>query len=99
MKLSHLIPALLLSLVSLVGCDGKEVDPAQKEACEKFAKHLAEVVQTGQGETVPAEQVEKMVEATVGKCVEAPPEEAQMKCAMAATDLVAMKKCDVKAAG
>jgi hypothetical protein len=95
MKISKLIPALVLgSLLPLVACDKKEVDPAQKEACEKFAKHLAEVVQKEQGEAVPQEQVDKMVGATVEKCLAAPPKDDEMKCAMAATDTEAMKACD-----
>lgn len=94
MKMFKLIPALALgSLLPLVACD-KEVDPAQKEACEKFAKHLAEVVQKEQGETVPQEQVDKMVGATVEKCLASPPKDDAMKCAMAATDSKAMKACD-----
>lgn len=97
MKISKLIPALALTvLLPLVGCD-KEPDAAQKEACEKFAKHLAEVVQTEQGEQVPKEQVDAMVEATVETCLAAPPKEEEMKCAMAATDTKAMKACDPKA--
>lgn len=97
MKISKLIPALVLSaLLPLVGCD-KEADPAQKEACEKFAKHLAEVVQKEQGEEVPKEQVDGMVEATVEKCLAAPPKDEEMKCAMAASDTKAMKACDPKA--
>jgi hypothetical protein len=97
MKLSHLIPALALSaLVPLAGCD-KQPDPAQKEACEKFAAHLATVVQTEQGEEVSQEQVDKMLAATTEKCLETPPAEAEMKCAMAASDLKAMKACDPKA--
>lgn len=96
-KISQLIPALALTaLLPLVGCH-KEPDPAQKEACEKFAKHLAEVVQKEQGEQVPKEQVDAMVEATVGQCLAAPPEAEEMKCAMAATDTKAMKACDPKA--
>jgi hypothetical protein len=97
MKISKLIPALVLgSLLPLVACD-KEVDPAQKEACETFAKHLAEVVQTEQGETVPQEQVDKMVAATTEKCLASPPKDDEMKCAMAATDTKAMKACDPEA--
>jgi PBP1b-binding outer membrane lipoprotein LpoB len=97
MKISQLIPALLLTtLLPLTGCAKKE-DPAQKEACEKFAKHLAEVVQKEQGEQVAQEQVDKMVEATVEQCLAAPPKEDEMKCAMAAMDTKAMKACDPKA--
>lgn len=97
MKISKLIPALVLTaLLPLVGCD-KEPDPAQKEACEQFAKHLAEVVQKEQGEEVPKEQVDKMVEGTVEQCLASPPKEEELKCAMAATDTKAMKACDPKA--
>jgi hypothetical protein len=95
MKTFNLIPALALTLL-LAACD-KEVDPAQKEACEKFAKHLAEVVQKEQGEEVPQEQVDKMVGTTVEQCLAAPPKDDEMKCAMAATDTKAMKACDPKA--
>ncbi len=93
MKLSHLIPALALVTLPLAGCD-KEVDPAQKDACQAFATHLATVIQTEQGEQVPDAQVDKMVVATVETCLEAPPSDEQMKCAMAAQDLKAMKACD-----
>lgn len=86
------VPALALTLFASA-CD-KEVDPAKKSACEEFAKHLAEVAQKDQGETVPQEQVDKMVEATVGTCLEHPPSDDAMKCAMAAQDLKAMKACD-----
>ena len=96
MKISKLIPALVLTLLPLVGCD-KEPDPAQKEACEKFAKHLAEVVQKEQGEQVSQEQVDKMVAATTEQCLAAPPKDDELKCAMAATDTKAMKACDPKA--
>ncbi len=99
MKLSHLIPALVVSaLLPLAGCD-KEPDPAQKEACEKFAAHLAKVVEQDQGEEVPKEQVDKMLEATTEKCLESPPKDDQMKCAMAAQDLKSMKACDPKDEG
>jgi hypothetical protein len=54
-------------------------------------------VQTEQGEQVPQEQVDKMVEATVETCLAAPPKEDEMKCAMAAMDTKAMKACDPKA--
>lgn len=98
MKMSPLIPALVVTLLlPLAGCDKKEPDPAQKEACEKFAKHLAEVVQKEQGETVSQEQVDAMVGATVEKCLESPPKEDELKCAMAASDTKAMKACDPKA--
>lgn len=94
MKTSQLLAALTLTaLLPFVGCD-KGPDPAQKETCEKFAKHLAEIVQKEQGETVPQEQVDKMVDATIEKCLESPPKEDAMKCAMAAMDTKAMKACD-----
>lgn len=97
MKISQLIPAFVLTAaLPLFGCN-KDPDPAQKEACEQFAKHLAEVVQNEQGEQVPQEQVDDMIEATVEKCLAAPPKDDEMKCAMAATDSKAMKACDPKA--
>lgn len=97
MKRSHLIPALLpvvlgvSALLSLAGC---KPDPAQEKACKEFAAHLAEVVQEEQGEKVPEKQVNDMIEATVEKCLESPPKEDEMKCAMAASDLKTMKGCD-----
>ena len=80
---------------TLAGCD-KEEDPAQRKSCEDLAKHISTLVQTSQGGTVPQEQVDKMVESTTEKCMEAPPEKAELDCAMAATDLAAMKACDPK---
>jgi hypothetical protein len=93
MKTSKLIPALIVSFLALGGCD-KQPDPAQKDACEQFAKHLAEVVQTEQGEAVPQAQVDKMIEGTVAKCLESPPTDAELKCAMAAQTSEAMKACE-----
>jgi PBP1b-binding outer membrane lipoprotein LpoB len=93
MKTSKLIFAPIVSILALGGCD-KQPDPAQKDACEAFAKHLAEVVQSEQGETVPQEQVDKMVESTVAKCLESPPKDAELKCAMAAQTSEAMKACE-----
>jgi hypothetical protein len=95
MKRFPLIPALAVVSLGLFAsaCD-KKVDPAQKKACEEFATHLADIIQKDQGETVPADQIAKMFEATVGACVEHPPSEAELKCAMAAQDLKTMKACD-----
>lgn len=96
MKLCKVISTLtLVLLVPLAGCD--DTDPAQQKACEEFAKHLATVVQQEQGEEVPKEQVDKMVEGSVEKCLEAPPTADAMKCAMAATDTKTMKACDPEA--
>jgi len=89
--LTYALGALALAS-TLAACD-KE-DPAQREACEAFAKHLAGVVADDQGGSVPQEQVDKMIASTTDKCVEAPPGKAEMDCAMAATDLDAMKACD-----
>ncbi|MFO7564520.1 MAG: hypothetical protein R6X02_17880 [Enhygromyxa sp.] len=94
MKISKLIPALLVTLLPLVGCDKQQPDPAQQEACEKFARHLATVVQIEQGEAVPQEQVDKMVEATVEQCLASPPTDEELTCAMAAQDIKTMKACD-----
>ena len=101
MKRFSLTPVTLglLSCALLLGACDKEPDPAQKKSCEDFAKHLASVAQSDQGEEVPQEQVDKMVASTVETCLEGPPSEDEMKCAMAATDLDAMKACDPKAEG
>jgi hypothetical protein len=103
MKRFPLIPARSLTLGTALAlglfasaCD-KKVDPAQKQACEEFATHLADIVQKDQGEIVPADQVAKMFEATVGACLEHPPSAEEMKCAMAAQDLKTMKACDPEA--
>jgi hypothetical protein len=92
-KLNRFGLALTL-LLPLVGCDEKQPDPAQKQTCEQFAKHLAGVVQAEQGETVPQEQVDKMVAATVETCLASPPKDEELKCAMAAQDTKSMKACD-----
>lgn len=94
MKSLLTIAPLLAAVLSLAACDP---DPKQQEACEGFAKHLAEVIQKEQGEDVPQAQVDAMVEATVAGCLEHVPNEAQFECAMAADSTAAIKKCDEKA--
>jgi|GEM_PF-2330336 len=98
MKLSNLIPALgvlgLLVTFSLAGCDKAVPDPAQKSACEAFAAHLATVVQVEQGETVPKDQLDAMLTATVEACLASPPSKAAMECAMAAKSTKYIKACD-----
>lgn len=102
MKRSHLVLSaraltLLVALsLALAGCDKSLPDPAQKSACEGFAAHLATIVQTEQGETVPKEQLDAMLTATVEACLESPPSAEAMQCAMAALDTKAMKACDPK---
>jgi hypothetical protein len=102
MKRSHLLVSaraltLLVVALSLAGCDKSLPDPAQKSACEGFAAHLATIVQTEQGETVPKEQLDAMLTSTVEACLESPPSSEAMQCAMAALNTKAIKACDPKA--
>lgn len=95
MKPLFILAPLLTVALGLVACDP---DPKKQEDCERFAKHLAEVIQTEQGEEVPQAQVDGMVEATVAGCLEHVPSDKQFECAMAADSTAAIKKCD-EAAG
>jgi len=87
-------PALALALGGVFVLAGCDVDPKKKEACEGLAKHLADVIQTEQGEAVPQDQVDAMVDATAAACLEHTPTEDEMACAMSAQTSAAIKACD-----
>jgi hypothetical protein len=91
-----LIAAMALGVTLLSACE-EPVDTAAQEAkCKAFADHVAEVLVKEHDNKEPAEK-EKMVAATIKSCVESPPSQESMDCAMKAQTGRDIKACDNQA--